>query len=574
VFSSSKLQVLLIASALGGFAMASTSTAAAQEEVRQQAFDLQLFTPTAAPGASFLIERPEPLRHLSFSVGLSLNGALNPFVRRAADGSVLPVVNSLFQGEVLAALGLFEFIELDLAVPLVLGSAVANSPEGPDLYGALGDLAVGASDLRVSAKVPLLRGDFALAARVQMNLPPCVGASCADMPWFASTRYWTLFPSLIAAGTLGPVRISGELGYRMRQRREIGNFIQDDEIHTGLGLNWSVIPELALIADAQFRVGLGSVFAGRPFSASEFPFEVDAGARITASDSFSIDLGVGTGLQSGYGAPQFRGFAMGRIRIDASSCAGGPEDHDGFMDGDFCLDPDNDSDGVEDTIDRCPNDAEDADGFLDDDGCPELDNDGDGAPDTTDSCPAQSEDDDEFQDDDGCPEPDNDEDGVLDGDDQCRMDPEDDDDFQDEDGCPEPGPRAIPVTVSDTRILIGETIYFEFDTEIIRPVSYPLLDQVAEVIGTLSPGLRIRVDGHTDNQGAESYNMDLSFRRARAVVEYLASRGVARDRLEYRGYGATHQVAPNDSPQGRSLNRRVEFTILQPGETVSRERRR
>ena len=265
---------------------------------------------------------------------------------------------------------------------------------------------------------------------------------------------------------------------------------------------------------------------------------------------------------------------MARIRIDASSCAGGPEDQDGYMDGDFCLDPDNDGDGVEDTLDRCPNDAEDADGFLDDDGCPELDNDGDGAPDATDSCPAQSEDDDEFQDDDGCPEPDNDEDGVLDGDDQCRMDPEDDDDFQDDDGCPEPGPRAVPVTVSDTRILIGETIYFEFDTEIIRPVSYPLLDQVAEVIGTLSSGLRIRVDGHTDNQGADSYNMDLSFRRARAVVEYLASRGVARDRLEYRGYGSTHQVAPNDSPQGRSLNRRVEFTILQPGETASRERRR
>lgn len=567
----------LIASALGGFVACGTSTAAAQEDgQRLHAFDLQLFTPTAAPGASFLIERPEPLRHLSFSVGLTLNGAVDPFMRRSVTGTEA-LVSSLLQGEVLAALGLFEFLELDLAIPLVMGRAVPNDPSGAALFTRTardGEFSVGASDLRVSAKVPLLRGDFALAARVQMSLPPCVGESCADMPWFASTRYWTLFPSLIAAGTLGPVRISGELGYRMRQRRQVGEFIQDDEIHTGLGLNWSLIPELAVIADAQFRIGLGNAITGQAPLSGELPFELDAGARITPMSTFSIDLGVGTGLVTGYGSPAFRGFAMARIRIDASSCASGPEDHDGFMDGDFCLDPDNDADGVEDTVDRCPNDAEDADGFLDEDGCPELDNDGDGAPDTTDSCPAQSEDDDEFQDDDGCPEPDNDEDGVLDGDDQCRMDPEDDDDFQDEDGCPEPGPRAVPVTVSDTRILIGETIYFEFDTEIIRPVSYPLLDQVAEVIGTLSPGLRIRVDGHTDNQGAESYNMDLSFRRARAVVEYLASRGVARDRLEYRGYGATHQVAPNDSPQGRSLNRRVEFTILQPGETVSRERRR
>jgi len=562
---------------LSGAGALSASSASAQE-LREQAFDLQLFTPTAAPGATFLIERPEPLRHLSFSVGLSINGASNPFVRRTVDAAgattTTPVVSSLLQGEVLAALGLFEFVEIGLAIPLVMGQAAPNSPEGPRLLEDATDFAVGASDIRFSAKVPILRGDFALAARVQFAIPPCAGESCASMPWFASTRYWTLFPSLVASGTLGPVRISGELGYRMRQRRQVGDFIQDDEIHTGLGVSWAVIPELAIIADAQFRLGLGSVLARGAFAAAELPLQVDGGVRITPMDTFSIDVGAGTGIQSGYGVPEFRGFAIGRVRIDASSCAFGPEDQDGFMDGDFCLDPDNDGDGVEDEIDQCPNDAEDADGFLDEDGCPELDNDGDGVPDATDSCPAQSEDDDEFQDEDGCPEPDNDEDGVLDGDDQCRMDPEDDDDFQDEDGCPEPGPRAVPVTVSDTRILIGETIYFEFDTEIIRPVSYPLLDQVAEVIGTLSPGLRIRVDGHTDGQGADSYNMDLSFRRARAVVEYLASRGVARDRLEYRGYGSTHQVAPGDSPQGRSLNRRVEFMILQPGETVSRGERR
>jgi outer membrane protein OmpA-like peptidoglycan-associated protein len=102
----------------------------------------------------------------------------------------------------------------------------------------------------------------------------------------------------------------------------------------------------------------------------------------------------------------------------------------------------------------------------------------------------------------------------------------------------------------------------------------PLLDQVAEVIGSLDAQLRIRVEGHTDNLGGDAYNVDLSFRRARAVVEYLASRGVPRERLEYRGYGAAHPVAPNDTPQGRSLNRRVEFTILRPGETSTSTRRR
>ncbi|HBQ16016.1 MAG TPA: cell envelope biogenesis protein OmpA, partial [Myxococcales bacterium] len=210
----------------------------------------------------------------------------------------------------------------------------------------------------------------------------------------------------------------------------------------------------------------------------------------------------------------------------------------------------------------------------DEDGCPDTDNDADGVPDETDSCPTQSEDRDGFQDEDGCPEPDNDEDGVPDGLDRCPMEPEDRDRFQDEDGCPEPGPEAASVTVTDTRILISERIYFDYDRDTIRDVSMPLLDQVADVIQELPQGLRVRVDGYSDDQGVRAYNVDLSYRRARAVVEYLAGRGVDRDRLDYRGYGPDNPVAPNDSPEGRALNRRVEFTILQQGESAGGGRRR
>ncbi len=564
-------------------------TASAQEppldeDLRLRAFDLQLFTPPAAPGATFLIERPEPLRHLALSIGLHANVATDLF-RRIPPGDVQPttLVGPMVQGELLVALGLFEQLELGLAVPLVMASAVPSGPGAdptqmprPDLFGgAATSFQVGASDLRVSIKVPILRGDFSLAARVGLGLPPCAGDSCGSMPWFASTRYWTFLPELVASGVIGPIRISGALAYRMRQRREVADFIQDDEIHLAGGVTWTIVPEVLAIFDAQYRIGLGGPFvAQRGPTWTETPLELDLGARIVPMDALSFDVGVGTGVIGGYGAPSVRGFLTARYRVDAGGCALGPEDSDGFQDGDFCLDPDNDGDGVEDTVDRCANDAEDADGFQDDDGCPEADNDGDGALDPSDTCPTASEDDDDFQDEDGCPEPDNDEDGVNDGLDACPMDPEDNDDFQDEDGCPEPGPRAIPVTVSDTRILIGETIYFEFDTDVIRPVSTPLLDQVAEVIGTLDPQLRIRIEGHTDNLGGDAYNVDLSFRRSRAVVEYLASRGVARDRLEYRGYGPQHPVAPNDTPQGRALNRRVEFTILRPGEPVSSTRRR
>jgi outer membrane protein OmpA-like peptidoglycan-associated protein len=225
-----------------------------------------------------------------------------------------------------------------------------------------------------------------------------------------------------------------------------------------------------------------------------------------------------------------------------------------------------------DTDDECPNDVEDFDQFLDGDGCPETDNDADGVLDATDRCPLESEDVDQYQDEDGCPEPDNDEDGIIDGHDMCPMEPEDADQYQDEDGCPEPGPRAAVVTVTDTRILISERIYFEFNSEVIRSVSFPLLDQVASVLNDLPADKRVRVEGYSDSMGNDQYNIDLSYKRARAVVEYLVAHGVPAERLSYEGYGEVNPIAPNDSPEGRALNRRVEFTIIEPSD--SRPRRR
>ena len=353
-------------------------------------------------------------------------------------------------------------------------------------------------------------------------------------------------------------RSGAELAYRFRDRSAVPGFEYDDELQAKLGGNYRIVPALAILAEAQIRAGLG----GRSRRANERPMEVDVGARIFPSTGWSIDVGVGTGVLNGYGAPKVRVFALARYSSEREPCEAGPEDFDGFEDGDFCAELDNDGDGLEDSEDVCPNDAEDMDGYADDDGCPDLDNDADGVPDETDTCPSESEDADNFQDEDGCPEPDNDGDGVPDGLDQCPMEPEDQDNYQDDDGCPEPGPQAATVTVTDTRILISERIYFDFDTAEIRSVSLPLLDQVAEVIKDLPGRRRIRVEGYTDSAGDDQYNADLSYRRARAVVDYLVSQGVPRQRMLFEGYGERNPVAPNDTPEGRALNRRVEFTIM------------
>jgi outer membrane protein OmpA-like peptidoglycan-associated protein len=82
------------------------------------------------------------------------------------------------------------------------------------------------------------------------------------------------------------------------------------------------------------------------------------------------------------------------------------------------------------------------------------------------------------------------------------------------------------------------------------------------VLGAHPEITRVRVEGHTDDQGDDAYNKRLSQRRAEAVVAYLARKGVARDRLEPMGFGEERPKAPNASKEGRATNRRVELVIV------------
>jgi len=538
------------------FVVLAACAVAARPVQAQQAgrdMDLQLFRPPAGQGATFSIARTEVPRHLSLSVGLDASYAHGLLERTSDSTNVVPW---RAQAELLVALGLFQRLELGLVLPGTL-VRFASDP----FAGDADTTQFRPADARLSVKAPILRGDFRLSAQLVVSLPSGSGR-------FSAARYWTSDPSLLASYRVGSLTLAGELGYLLRKRSALvdsriganGELELDDELHVSAGARYELIPSVALIAEVTSRMG----FPGRSARSNEFPMDANAGVRLTPASGFTVDVGGGTSLMSGYGAPDGRAFVILRYATEHEPCEAGPEDFDGYMDGDFCADPDNDGDGLLDAEDECPNDAEDSDDFLDQDGCPDSDNDADGILDGVDECPLRSEDVDGYQDTDGCPEPDNDEDGILDGVDQCPMEPEDRDRYEDDDGCPEPGPADAVVTVTDTRILISERVYFEFDRDTIRSVSLPLLDQVASVMEDLPADRVIRVEGYTDAAGVHGYNVDLSYRRARAVVEYLASKGVPRSRLDYVGYGERNPVAPNDSPDGRALNRRVEFTIIEP----------
>ena len=78
-----------------------------------------------------------------------------------------------------------------------------------------------------------------------------------------------------------------------------------------------------------------------------------------------------------------------------------------------------------------------------------------------------------------------------------------------------------------------------------------------------SGGLRVEVGGHTDSQGNSDFNMDLSQKRADAVVEALTARGIPEDAITAAGYGDTQPVADNDTEDGRAANRRVTLAFSQ-----------
>jgi OmpA-OmpF porin, OOP family len=102
-------------------------------------------------------------------------------------------------------------------------------------------------------------------------------------------------------------------------------------------------------------------------------------------------------------------------------------------------------------------------------------------------------------------------------------------------------------------------IYFDTDKAIVKPESKPTLDEIAKLL-TGQPSLSVYIVGHTDNQGAYDYNMDLSRKRAAAVATTLAkSYGIAPGRMKTAGVGFLAPIGSNATDEGRALNRRVEL---------------
>ena len=115
------------------------------------------------------------------------------------------------------------------------------------------------------------------------------------------------------------------------------------------------------------------------------------------------------------------------------------------------------------------------------------------------------------------------------------------------------------------RIELGEgivlkNVFFDTDKSLLKPESQIELDRLV-VLMQQNPKMKIEVGGHTDNIGNKEHNLALSQNRAKSVYDFLVNKGIDAGRMTYQGYGFDKPIAPNDTEEGRALNRRTEFTI-------------
>ena len=368
--------------------------------------------------------------------------------------------------------------------------------------------------------------------------------------------------------------------------REIPNHISTDAIQIGTGISFGyalgdyVIPSITVGGTFLKFSPKDSDGKVRPFNKAElykkeiFNFYLEGELKIKVSDRFSLNTQLTYHpastdyLEDVAASTSNDAYLTGMLGISFALSGSFDSDGDGIANqNDLCPNTpqdvkvdeygcpvDSDNDGVADYLDNCSNTP--AGVKVDLNGCP-FDSDNDGVPDYLDKCPDTSKN--LKVDSTGCPE-DSDQDGVPDYGDQCKDTPIGV--KVDEFGCPI---DSVADELSDSTSVGDVTFYqfilrgddtFEINSAALIEVSKILLKEIANYIKD-QPSSKWRIEGYTDNQGSTSFLKKLSYDRAKSVYEYLISQGPSSSQFTLFGLGSTSPIASNDTPEGRSTNRRI-----------------
>jgi outer membrane protein OmpA-like peptidoglycan-associated protein len=525
---------------------------------------------SGAPDDGYMVWRANAYEATRFYGFTALGYTQNPLRAETVtdNGSAQNAMDNPVQGQLIQYLHLGAEVAgrlgLNVSLPVMWLKIAGEDPQGVGVgQGGMADNPIAIHDLRFDARLLAFESDN---RKVRFGFGGALWAPTGNAIAFTSDD--SLGGYLYAAGEInfGKFFIAGNLGPQFRPQRTIGGpegaLALDDELRYAFG---AYLP----IRNDQYRVGvelwgttgLAPAPAGTStfFSSKNTDIEWLGQGRMWIGEKRRVWAmgGVGTRLYTGYGAPDFRVLlSIGAFLTLKDTEPNSPPEKVRIVPDVDDYDRDTDKDGYPDSVDKCINDPEDKKPPNPTDGCPaSADRDNDGIPDTSDQCPDVPEDKDGIDDKDGCPETDADNDQIPDTQDKCPTQPGPRSSVAEKNGCPS------LIREGEGEVEILQPIEFEFGKAVIKEKSFPILDEVVTLMKARTK-LRVGVYGHTDNHGGHDLNMRLSGERARAVMNYLASHGIAKTRLESQGFGPDKPIADNNTDEGRARNRRVEFKIL------------
>ncbi len=428
-------------------------------------------------------------------------------------------------------------LEFSAKLPVIIaqgghGAEQLAGVSAPDSFG------LGTPELGV--RYELLRREEGAPVFLGLGLDIGLPGGTADA--FGRQAGWAGFqvaPRVSVSRELGPVVLGANAGVRIRSK----------EVEPGRDFGTELEQGVVVATRGKGLRGEVALQAAESLVQSDVALELLGGVRLPVGAGFEAFALAGHGFTDIPGTPSFRlgaGIAYANEPAPVDQCRTGrshtPEQ---------CPNEDDDGDGVANKDDRCPLEA----GSAVNGGCPDKDSDGDGVVDREDQCPTQAG----TARDHGCPAPDSDGDGVRDDEDACpnQAGP------ASEHGCPakeqpkpqQPPPEEQPV---ETKSPLEHIVQFPVNQSEFHENEQRQLDDIAAYLKA-NPKLKVRIEGHTDNSGPEDANRTLSQQRADRVRAYLIQKGIAGSRLEAKGYGPDRPRVSNDTPEGRSDNRRVEF---------------
>ena len=586
---------------LGMSAVVAAVLVGAPTPARGDGLSLNRFEPAPAGDRMFGVPSPYAAGGDNPALHMMLLGdwAHDPLLIRDANGDVVPdgaVVGDQFFMNINASIAIFKRLNFNINIPV----AFVQEGDSPTSNGTQFKSPKGVEfgDVRLGLRLNLLGGyrdPFQVAVAGSVWLPTSSPGA------YVSDGQVRGMPQLVLGGRVHRAVYSASIGPEFRKSQQF------DGIQQGTMLRWGGGVGFLFGSEQQLQIGpevsASVVLADSNKRNANIEGLLDVRYRFT--DDFEAGVGFGPGFTPGIGTATRRGVFM-LAYTPAQKLPPGDRDHDGFIDPvDACPDvpgvassdpkkngcplSDRDRDGIFDDVDACPDVPGVASADPAKNGCPRSDRDGDTIFDEEDACPDVAGPANADPKKNGCPPTDRDGDGVFDDQDACpdikgikTSNPAtngcpgdfDKDGIRDDvDACPfEKGrpnsdplkngcPRLVRVTQKEIQIL--EEIQFAFDKFSISPKSSELLDEISAVMVEHPEITKVEIEGHADAVGTAAYNKKLSQQRADAVRKALIERGVTAERLTAKGYGKDAPVADNDTEEGRRLNRRTPFTILE-----------